>query len=123
MDAQLSELSGRFNLMDRQIAALTRDVRDLRGGITRHLVEQGKRLTAMEARLDTTEGRLDKMEGRLGTMDGRLGTMEGRLGTMDGRLERLEEHVDRLGVRLETRLEAMGPVLDEILRRLPSRPL
>lgn len=65
MDAQLSELSGRFNLMDRQIAALTRDVRDLRGGVTRHLVDQGKRLTAMEARLDRMDGRLDKMEALL----------------------------------------------------------
>ena len=62
VDATLSEFTARFNLLDKQMAMLVRDMRDLRGGVTRQLVEQDKRLTAIEQKLDGHDRRLAAME-------------------------------------------------------------
>ena len=62
VDATLSEFTARFNLLDKQMAMLVRDMRDLRGGVTSQLVEQDKRLTAIEQKLDGHDRRLAAME-------------------------------------------------------------
>jgi hypothetical protein len=50
-DAAHAEHSARLSIIDKQLAALTRDVRDMRGGVTRQLAAQDQRLAAMEAQL------------------------------------------------------------------------
>ena len=47
--ARFDEVAGRLNLLDTQMGMIIRDVRDLRGGVTRQLGEQDKRLARMES--------------------------------------------------------------------------
>ena len=51
--ARFDEMGGRLNLLDRQMGMLVRDVRDLRGGVTRQLIAQDERIS--ELKTDVTE--------------------------------------------------------------------
>lgn len=46
-----AETTARLSLVDKQLANLIRDVRDLRGGVTRLLIAQEQQLAAILARL------------------------------------------------------------------------
>lgn len=69
---RIDETNSRLNIIDRQMAALTRDVRDTRGGVTRLLVEFDKRIGGVEQRLDRVEQRLEKLDQRFEKADLRL---------------------------------------------------
>lgn len=56
--ARFDEMAGRLNLLDRQMGMITRDMRDMRGGVTRQLVEQDNRLASIERKLDEILARL-----------------------------------------------------------------
>ena len=51
LTAAQSEMSARLALVDKQLGMIQRDLRDLRGGVTRQLVEQDKLLKDILARL------------------------------------------------------------------------
>lgn len=78
-DAAHAEHSARLSIIDKQLAALTRDVRDMRGGITRQLMGQDQRLTAIEQRLTALERRQDANDARFDTIDRRQIGMEAQL--------------------------------------------
>ncbi|MBU2580856.1 MAG: hypothetical protein KJ622_03935 [Alphaproteobacteria bacterium] len=73
------ETAARLGLMDKQLSMLVRDVRDMRGGVTRQLAEQDKRLSQLEQRLDGVETRLDGVETRLGAVERRLAGIDDKL--------------------------------------------
>lgn len=87
------ETSGRLDHLDRQITVLMRDVRDMRGGVTRMLVEQDKRLALQDERLQSHDQRLTSIEQRVSG---------------------IEQHVERLG----SVSQDMNTKLDRILIRL-----
>lgn len=66
------EVAARLGLMDKQLSILVRDVRDMRGGVTRQLTEQDKRLNQLEQRLDGVEKRLDVLAKRFDSIDQKL---------------------------------------------------
>ena len=74
-DAAHAEHSARLSIIDKQLAALTRDVRDMRGGVTRQLTGQDQRLTAMEQRLTAIERRQSNIEAQLGLITTQLATL------------------------------------------------
>jgi len=83
------ETSGRLDHLDRQIGVLMRDVRDMRGGVTRMLVEQDKRLARHDERFTALEDRLTGVEGRLTGVEGRLTSVEAKVDDMNGKLDRI----------------------------------
>ena len=70
--ATQSEITARLNLQDRQLATLTRDVRDFRAAVTRQLIGQDERLAALEGRLGKIETRLDSQDQRLATLESKI---------------------------------------------------
>lgn len=80
--ARFDEMSGRMNLLDKQMGMLIRDLRDMRGGVTRQLVEQDKRLATMEQRLDALEQRFGAIEQRFSALEQRFGAMETDVSTL-----------------------------------------
>ncbi|KUO60357.1 MAG: hypothetical protein APF80_07340 [Alphaproteobacteria bacterium BRH_c36] len=66
------EVAARLGLMDKQLSILVRDVRDMRGGVTRQFAEQDRRLNQLEHRLNGVEQRLDAVEQHLVSIDGKL---------------------------------------------------
>ena len=60
MDSQYREVSGRLGMIDKQMAQLSRDMRDTRAGVTLQLREQDKRLERMEQRLGAMEQRQER---------------------------------------------------------------
>jgi chromosome segregation ATPase len=113
VDATLSEHSARFNLLDKQMAKqmamLARDMRDLRGGVRRQLVEQDRRLGGIQQKLGEHDRRLGAIEERLEGQDRRLGGMEQQLAVQDRRLATMESDV-----------AAIKADVAEVLRRLPK---
>jgi uncharacterized protein involved in exopolysaccharide biosynthesis len=75
----LDETNGRLNIIDKQLAMLTRDVRDTRGGVTRQLVEQDKRLAAIEQRLTALEEGYASLAQMQSSMAQRMEAMQGML--------------------------------------------
>ena len=51
--------SARLNLLDKQLSTPTRDVRDLRGAVTRQLLAQDAKLDAQDEKLETLNAKLD----------------------------------------------------------------
>lgn len=57
-EAALADNTARLASLERQMAAMQTDMRDLRGGVTRQLVAQDERLGAIEAKMDEILRRL-----------------------------------------------------------------
>jgi hypothetical protein len=49
--ATQSEVNARLNILDKQMATLTRDLRDMRGAVTRQLLAQDQRLKGIDETL------------------------------------------------------------------------
>lgn len=111
--SQIEELSSRVGLLEKGLSILMRDVRDLRGGVTRQLMAQDQRLAALEQRLDRT---IEGFE-RLTTIV--TGLAEG----VAQRFSALESKVDANHADVLTRLAAVHAKIDanqaELLARLP----
>lgn len=72
IETTLVEFSGRLVAVERAISMLQADMRDLRGGVTRQLVEQDRRLRDIETRLNQLEARFDGMDARFNGMEDML---------------------------------------------------
>ena len=90
LDAQDAPLS----LTDKHIALFTREMRDMRAGVTIQLRLQGERLDGMDQRLTAVETRLTTVEARLTAVETKLGTLETTVAAMGqalgGRMSQLE---------------------------------
>jgi chromosome segregation ATPase len=109
VDHSLSEHTARFNLLDKQMAMLVRDMRDLRGGVTRQLLEQDRRLSSIDQKLEGQDRRLGTIEQKLEGQDRRLGTIEQKL-----------EGQDKHRGAIESDVAAIRTDITEILSRLPK---
>ncbi len=63
------DVSARLGLMDKQMAGLIRDIRGMRGDVTRQLADQDNRLDTMELHIEGIGARLDGIDQRLGALD------------------------------------------------------
>lgn len=79
--ATQSEVTARLNLLDRQLATLTRDVRDMRAAVTRQLLGQDERFKEIEARLGRLEERLDRHDARFSSIESKLDQVLALLGS------------------------------------------
>ena len=86
--ASQQETSARLGLIDKQMSMMLRDVRDMRGGVTRQLIEQDKRLAAIEGRLEALDTRQavyeKKNDKRFDTLEAKIGE---RLGTIETKID------------------------------------
>ena len=71
-DAELSALrvaisdnTKRVESLERTMTLIQTDMRDLRGGVTRQLVEQDKRLAVIETKIDRLEAKIEEVLQRL----------------------------------------------------------
>jgi hypothetical protein len=48
LNLRFDEVNGRLNLLDRQMATVIRDLRDIRGGVTRQLVAQDGEIAGLK---------------------------------------------------------------------------
>lgn len=87
--AAQSELTARMNLLDRQLATLTRDVRDMRAAITRQLLGQDERFAAVEQRLDGLEQRMERLEQRMERLEQRLDVLDRRFTSLEAKLDQV----------------------------------
>ena len=117
MNGALSEINVRLNLQDKQLAALTRDVRDMRAGVTRQLIAQDQRLAAQDAMLASHDTRLSAIEAHLATNDTRLGGIETRLGDIEAHLATNDT---RLG-GIKADIKGVDDKLDQVLRALQAK--
>ena len=69
----------RLKALERALILMQADMRDLRSGVTRQLVEQDKRLAGIEQQLSGQDKRLGAMDGKLAHIDGKLDEILQRL--------------------------------------------
>ena len=108
--AGYNETGARLVVIDKQLAILTRDLRDMRGAVTRQLLAQDERLREIDARFDAH--------------DSKFTTIDEKLASMDGKLAEIREHLTAIAGRVEahsSKYAAMDQKLDIILDRLPPR--
>ncbi|MEQ1697771.1 MAG: hypothetical protein ABL901_18220 [Hyphomicrobiaceae bacterium] len=90
LNLRLDEVNGRLNLLDRQMAAMIRDMRDLRGGVTRQLIEQDKQIAALRSEVAALHDKVaalnerfaalnDKFDEKIGALDAKLDAILARL--------------------------------------------
>jgi chromosome segregation ATPase len=72
----IADNTTRLASLERTMTALQTDMRDLRGGVTRQLVEQDRRLGTIEKQLEEQDRRLGAIEQQLAAQDRRLAAME-----------------------------------------------
>jgi hypothetical protein len=58
----LADNTARLVQVERRLNALTTDMRDMRAGLTRHMLEQSRQMTAVVETVDGLGGRIDKLE-------------------------------------------------------------
>ena len=88
----LADNTARLVQVERRLNALTTDMRDMRAGLTRHMLEQSRQMTAVVAKVDGLEARFDGLEARF----------------------------DKLEATLEAGQQATMLTLKEIMKRLPA---
>jgi peptidoglycan hydrolase CwlO-like protein len=87
------EANARIALLDRQITTLVRDVRDMRGGVTRQLVAQDKEIAEIKAdvasvKADVTSVRAD------------ITSVKAAVASVEVKIDRLEIGIAEVLVRL-----------------------
>ena len=100
IDMAWSELSHRLSLVDRQIATLTRDVREMRAAVTRQLVAQDQRFASIEQKLVALDDRLVAVESRLSSIEKKLVAQDGRLVAVESRLSSIDTKLDAVLAKL-----------------------
>ena len=89
LNAQASETTARLGLMDRQFATLTRDVRDLRSGMTaqmRLLIDeqrkQGEKLDRLEGDVSTLKADVSTLKADVSTLKADVSTLKADVGSI-----------------------------------------
>jgi hypothetical protein len=72
----LADNTARLIQVERRLNTLTTDMRDMRAGLTRHMLEQSRHMTAVVAKVDELGGRIDGLETRMDGMEGRMDRLE-----------------------------------------------
>jgi hypothetical protein len=61
----LADNTARLVQVERRLNALTTDMRDMRAGLTRHMLDQSRQMTAVVAKVDGLEAKFDGLEVRM----------------------------------------------------------
>ena len=77
--AAQQESTARIGFLDKQMAMLIRDVRDMRSGLTRYLKGQDERLAAQDERLGSIEQRLVAQDSSIAELHTKLDKLLSRL--------------------------------------------
>jgi seryl-tRNA synthetase len=65
----LADNTARLIQVERRLNTQTTDLRDMRSGITRHMLDQSRQMTAVVAKVDALGGRIDGIEGRMDRLE------------------------------------------------------
>ena len=95
----LADNTARLVQVERRLNALTTDMRDMRAGLTRHMLEQSRQMTAVIAKVDGLEARFDGLAARM---------------------DRLEVLVVERMDKLELGQQTIMDNLQKVLKRLPG---
>jgi septation ring formation regulator EzrA len=106
----LADNTARLVQVERRLNTLTTDMRDMRAGLTRHMLEQSRQMTAVVEKVDALGGRIDRLEARMDKLESRMDKLETLVDTRLGKLE----------AKLEAGQQATMLALKEIMKRLPT---
>jgi site-specific recombinase len=102
----LADNTARLIQVERRLNTLTTDMRDMRAGITRHMLEQSRQMTAVVAKVDG--------------LGERIVGIEARMDKLDDRMDRLEALVVERMDKLELGQQSILDSVQNVLKRLPG---
>jgi hypothetical protein len=65
----LADNTARLIQVERRLNTQTTDLRDMRAGLTRHMLEQSRQMTGVAEKVDALGGRIDGLEGRMDKLE------------------------------------------------------
>jgi chromosome segregation ATPase len=110
MISNQQEANDRIALLDRQIATLTRDVRDLRGGVTRQLKAQDVEIAEVKATVMDVNTRLTRVEADVAVLKTDVAALKTDVAALKTDV-----------ASLSTGIATVQVGIDEILARLPKQ--
>jgi chromosome segregation ATPase len=117
MISNQQEANDRIALLDRQIATLTRDVRDLRGGVTRQLKAQDVEIAEVKATVMDVNIRLTRVEADVAALKADVAVLKTAVAALTTAVAALTTDV----ASLNTGIATVQVGIDEILARLPKQ--
>jgi hypothetical protein len=102
----LADNTARLIQVERRLNTLTTDMRDMRAGTTRHMLEQSRQITAVVAKVDGLGERMDGIEARMDKRDDRMDMLEALV----------VEWMDKLELGQQSILDSV----QKVLKRLPG---
>jgi chromosome segregation ATPase len=117
------EANDRIALLDRQIAALTRDVRDTRGGVTRQLVAQDAEIAAIKATVTEVKLTVSDVIVRLSHVEHDVSTIKADVSTLKADVSTLKADVSTMKfdvTKMKTDIATMQAGINELLSRVPK---
>ena len=100
--SRFDEMGGRLNLLDRQMGMMVRDMRELRGAVTRQLIAQDERLA--------------KIEGEVAGLKSDVAALKSEVASLKSDVSSLKSDVSTL----KSDVADMKATLALILERLPK---
>lgn len=77
--AAQAESNSRINVLDKQMTIVIREIRDLRGGVTRQLMEQDKRIASLQADMNDVKSDISTLKSDVSTMKSDVAKILARL--------------------------------------------
>jgi chromosome segregation ATPase len=109
----LADNTSRLVQVERRLNALTTDMRDMRAGLTRHMLDQSRQMTAVVAKVDGLEAKFDGLEAKFDGLEAKFDRLEAKFAGLEAKFDRLEAKFDGLEAR-------MMAALQDIVKRLPK---
>lgn len=103
-EVNFDEIKKRLDHLDRMVAMLQTDVRDLRSGVTAQLIAQDQRIADVVLRLT-------RLEDKVASLDARVASIEAILTSMEAGLASLDTKVDTGLASLHTKVDAAHAAL------------
>jgi chromosome segregation ATPase len=100
MISNQQEANDRIALLDRQIATLTRDVRDLRGGVTRQLKAQDVEIAEVKATVMDVNTRLTRVEADVAVLKTDVAALKTDVASLSTGIATVQVGIDEILARL-----------------------
>ena len=100
VDGILSDHTARFNLLDKQVGMLLRDVRDMRSGVTRQLSEQDRRIAVIEQDIAALKSDVSTLKSDVSTLKSDVSTLKSDVSTLKSDMSEVKAGIAELLSRL-----------------------
>ena len=114
------EANDRIALLDRQMSGLMRDIRDMRGGVTRQLIGQDQEIAEIKARVIKLEADIGGLQNDVAGLKSDVATLKSDVATLMSDVATMKSDVATIATLMNTAIPTMQAGIAELLSRGPK---